>query len=93
MSVALQESEQRSRLLEAALDQAVLPVAITNADADDPHFVWTNPAFARLTGHPEEDLVGASVSLLHGLKTNRMTLENQLQALRVGRSFVGDLIC
>ncbi len=92
MRLALRRSEERYRLLEAALEQALLPVAVTSADTDDPRFVYVNPAFCKMTGYREEELLGESPTLLHGLKTGRTTVERLNEALRQGRSFVGDLI-
>ena len=92
MRLALRQSEERYRLLEAALEQALLPVAVTSADVENPRFVYVNPAFAKMTGYPEEELLGQSPTILHGLKTARATVEQMNAALRQGRSFVGDLI-
>ncbi len=57
MRRTLQRSEERGRLLEAALDQAELPVAVTAA-GDEPRYVYANPAFLRMSGYSEDELLG-----------------------------------
>ncbi len=56
MRRTLARSEERSRLLEAALDQAELPVAVTDA-ADEPTHVYANPAYLRMSGYPEAEVL------------------------------------
>ncbi len=91
MRRTLQRSEERGRLLEAALDQAELPVAVTDA-GDEPGYVYANPAFLRISGYPECELLGRSPEMLYGLKTKREVVERQRRQRRQGRSFVGDMM-
>ncbi len=91
MRRTLARSEARARLLEAALDQAELPVAVTDA-GDEPGYVYANPAFLRMSGYPEDELLGQSPEMLYGLKTKRDLVERQRRNLRDGRSFVGEMI-
>ncbi len=83
--------EESLRLHQAAMEQAVLPVAFTTADPEDPRFVFANSAFQRLTGYSEEELLGESPDILNGSKTNRIELGHRRKAQREGKSFVGDL--
>jgi PAS domain S-box-containing protein len=55
---ALRRSEERLRLLEAAIDQASDAVNVLEADG---RIVWMNAAHARLLGRPKERLLGRSL--------------------------------
>ncbi len=91
MRRTLQRSEERSRLLEAALDQAELPVAVTAA-GPDPAYVYANPAFLRMSGFDEAELIGQTPKLLYGPKTRRNVVERLRERQQAGRSFVGETI-
>ncbi len=91
MHRALQRSEERSRLLEAALDQAELPVAVTTAGTE-PGYVFANPAFVRMSGYSEAELLGEAPEILYGLKTKRDLVERLRQQRQNGRSFVGEMM-
>ncbi len=83
--------EESLRLHQAAMEQAVLPVAFTTADPEDPRFVFANSAFQRLTGYSEEELLGESPDILNGSKTSRIKLGHLRKTQKEGKSFVGDL--
>ncbi len=91
MRRTLARSEERGRLLEAALDQAELPVAVTAAGAD-PAYVYANPAFLRMSGYSEDELLGKTPKLLYGPKTRRELIERLGECQQTGRSFVGETI-
>ena len=55
---ALRASEERLRLVEAAIDQASDAVNVLDADG---RIVWLNAAHARMLGRPKEELVGRSI--------------------------------
>lgn len=94
MRQALLAREESLRLLESALEQALIPVAVTTVspEGSGPRFVYVNPAFTRMTGYGEEELLGRSPSMLYGLKTSRTVLDRLEALMSQGRSFVGDLI-
>ncbi len=88
------QAQEMLRLLDSALEQANLPVAITTADSNQAAscFVFVNPAFARITGYPEDELLGRKPRILHGAKTKRAILNRQQELMAQGRSFVGELV-
>jgi len=55
---ALRASQERLRLVEAAIDQASDAVNVLDADG---RIVWLNAAHARMLGRPKEELVGRSI--------------------------------
>ncbi len=87
---SLARSEERSRLLEAALDQAELPVAVTTAGPEQ-GYVYANPAFLRMSGYSEDELLGRPPDLLYGYKTKREVVDRLDACQQAGKCFVGEL--
>ncbi len=90
-SLALDRSQKRQRLLEAALEQAELPIAVTSA-GEEARYAYVNPAFTRMCGYSEDELAGESSDLLYGYKTKREVLERMRERRRAGKSFVGEMM-
>ncbi len=88
------QAREMLRLLESALEQANLPVAVTTAVSETvgPRYVFVNPAFVRMTGYPADELIGREPRILYGAKTKRAILERQRELMSQGRSFVGELV-
>ncbi len=88
------QAREMLRLLDSALEQANLPVAVTTAasEGSEPRYVFVNPAFARMTGYAEDELLGREPDILYGAKTKRTILSSQRQQMSEGRSFVGELV-
>lgn len=64
-------------VLQAALDQAYNAVIVTEAQLDSPgpRIVYANPAFARQTGYPVEELIGQTPRILQGPDTDPVMLK------------------
>ena len=88
------QAREMLRLLNSALEQANLPVAVTTALSPEkaPRYVFVNPAFAGLTGYTADELIGREPAILHGAKTKRAVLDRQRELMIQGRSFVGELV-
>lgn len=91
MQRTLKRSQERSRLLEAALDQAELPVAVTTAGSESA-FAYANPAFLQMSGYSEAELHDASPDVLYGFKTKPDVLARLRQRQQAGKSFVGEMM-
>ena len=63
------KSEERSRLLESAVEFSNEAVLITTAQIDlpGPIIVFANPAFARMSGYAVGELIGKTPRILQGL--------------------------
>ncbi len=79
-------AKESLRVLNAALEQAQVPIAVLSAD-EDARFVYANPAFCRMTGHLPDELVGRPPRLLFGIESDDEILERQRQKLSAGESF------
>jgi PAS domain S-box-containing protein len=79
--------EERLRLMEAAVDNAVDLVIITEAapiDKPGPRIVYVNDAVERYTGYSEEELIGATPRIFQGEATGREGLDRIREALENG---------
>lgn len=86
-------AEASLRLLDKALQQAQVALCITTAGgAEEQRIVYVNPAFARLTGYDEQELIGQHLELLYGRNTDLEVLRRRQRLLARGESFAGELI-
>ena len=88
-------AQESLRVLNAALEQSHLPLAVITAPegpkGDDspaePHFVYANPAFTRLSDYLEEELIGQPLGHLFGPETDQITRRTLAEKLGEGSSF------
>jgi len=80
-----------SRLLGACVDQAYNAVLVTDArlDPPGPEILYVNPAFERMTGYRQEEVVGLSPRFLQGPETEREVIERLRHNLEHGQPFEG----
>jgi len=78
-------------VLQAVLDQLYNAVIVTEAtlDAPGPRIVYANPAFARQTGYPIDELIGQTPRILQGPDTDPMLLRELRRRLDQGLTFEG----
>ena len=88
------EEEERSRIYDAALQQALDAIIITDAelDAPGPHILMVNAAFTEITGYAPEEVVGNTPRILQGPKTERAVLDRLREQLTRGEAFFGSTI-
>jgi len=67
-------------------------IFITTAQLDAPRIVFVSPAFLRMTGYREEDLMGCNPLMLQGPKTDREVLRRLHERMASGESFSGEMI-
>jgi diguanylate cyclase (GGDEF)-like protein/PAS domain S-box-containing protein len=83
--------EARGRLFEAVVEQSYNSVLITDAmpSPHGPRIVYANPAFCRMTGYTQGELIGRSPRLLQGPDTDREVIAVLRTCIREGRPFKG----
>jgi PAS domain S-box-containing protein len=84
-------AEESLRLLNAALEQAQVAVAIVSA-GETLRFVYANPAFGDMSGYLPDELVGRPLSLLYGSETEPDSVERLQDVLAAGESFQVELL-
>lgn len=88
----IKKAQEKSRLLEAAVESAKDAVVITDADLETgPHILYVNEAFTKLTGYTLSEIVGQTPRILQGRDTDKKILANLSTCLREGRVFQGQL--
>ena len=82
------------RLLEAAFNQSMSSIVITDAEfeKDGPHVLFCNDAFCQMTGYEQAELVGKNLRILQGPKTDRALIDKLRQCLHTGEFFHGRTI-
>jgi len=83
--------ERRLRVLSETVEQAENGILITEAETPE-HIVYANPAFERMTGYTEEELVGQTPEVLRGPETDPEVIESLVQAKAAGESWVGETV-
>jgi PAS domain S-box-containing protein len=67
-------------------------IAITNADLDNLIFEYVNPAFLKMTGYTEDEIIGSSPKILQGPKTKKDMSRKLKEACKKGEIFRGNNI-
>jgi len=83
------QAEQRLLLQSAALESAADAIVITNPQGE---VLWHNPAFERLTGYAEAEVVGKKTSLLKSGKQRPEVYRDLWQTVSAGRVWRGELV-
>jgi PAS domain S-box-containing protein len=73
-----------------SLDSIFITTALL--DATGPQIVFVSPAFSRMTGYREEELVGCTPLILQGPKTDHNVLRRLHERMAAGESFSGEMI-
>ena len=84
-------SDDRARLIRAAVEKSDRPIVVTIADLDHPgpEIVCVNDAYSELTGYSFDELIGATPRLHQGSATDRAVLDRLKRNLRAGIMFEG----
>ena len=87
-------TEESLRLLGSAIDQTKESIVITDAELDSPgpKISFVNPAFTRMTGYNEEEVIGKTPRILQGPRTDKATLSRLRHDLERGKVFSGETI-
>jgi len=84
-----QELMERLRMQASVLEAVANAVMITDAQGC---ITWVNPAFTRLTGYTDEEVLGKMPSLLRSDRQARETFTDIWTSLQAGRVWQGEII-
>jgi PAS domain S-box-containing protein len=76
-------------LMKRATDQCFDGIIITDSKLDSAKIIYTNNEFCSITRYRSDELVGKSLTILHGPKTNPQFLARRRTSLAAGHSFKG----
>ena len=76
------QAEEKLRLQATALQSAANAIVIANNNGD---ILWVNPAFTRLTGYTEEEVLGENPRILKSGKTSEAIYEDLWQTILAGK--------
>lgn len=83
---ARERAEAELRLTHRALEASNNGVIITDARAQDHPVIYANPAFSRITGYEQEEIIGRNPRFIMGSELDQPGLDAIRAALREGRS-------
>ncbi|HKC88306.1 MAG TPA: PAS domain S-box protein, partial [Blastocatellia bacterium] len=88
------QTEEQLRLLKTAIEQSNESVVITTAQLDRPgsQIVYVNPAFTKMTGYAPEEVIGKTLRILQGPKTDRAVLARLREDCKAGKVFHGEAV-
>ena len=79
------EEEQRLRLLETVITQSKDAVMITDIDTSKnviPNIIFVNSAFTDMTGYPADEVIGKSLEILFGKKSDILEFDKLRTAVQ-----------
>lgn len=79
------ESEKQLRLLQRSLEASYNGVVIVDACAADMPIIYANPAFERITGYSQEEVLGRNCRFLQGQSRDPMRVEEIRRGLSQAR--------
>lgn len=84
-------SADKDRLIRIAAEQAYNAILVTDAgtNGQGPLVLYCNPAFCRMTGYSEEELLDQSPRMLQGPETDPAVIQSLREALRQGSYWEG----
>ncbi len=84
LAVERHHSRRNLRLLERSVEGSINGVAIADANRPDAPIVYVNPAFRRMSGYSEEEVLGRNCRFLQGSETDPAAVERIRQQLSRG---------
>jgi two-component system, cell cycle sensor histidine kinase and response regulator CckA len=87
-------AEEELRLLNSAVLQSRESILITDAQLalPGPFIVFVNPAFTKMTGYTEDEVIGKTPRILQGARTDKTVLNRLRQQLERGEMFEGEAV-
>ncbi len=74
--------EERSKILERSVESSTHGLLISDARAEDFPVIYANPAFERITGYNQQEILGQNCRILQGPETDQKTRKAIQKALQ-----------
>lgn len=74
--------EERSKILERSVESSTHGLLISDARAEDFPVIYANPAFERITGYSQQEILGQNCRILQGPETDQKTRKAIREALK-----------
>jgi PAS domain S-box-containing protein len=79
------QSEEMLHLLEQAINQSPSGIVVTGGADSDHAIIYCNPAFEKITGYSQGEILGQNCRILQGHDTNPEMVARVRQALKTGQ--------
>lgn len=83
------KAEFRLKMQNAAFESFSLAMMIADVEGN---IQWINPAFTKLTGYTQSEIIGKNPSILHSGKQSKEFYRNLLQTIEAGKVWTNELI-
>ena len=90
--LALQRASEENARWTTAIGNAPLGMVLVDATAPDMPIVFANPAFGRIAGYEEADVLGRNCRFMQGPDTDQEVLDHIRTAIREVQPFRGELL-
>ncbi|MGB3403007.1 MAG: PAS domain S-box protein [Microcoleaceae cyanobacterium] len=78
------QSEEMLHLLEQAISQSPSGIVVTSGAESDYAMLYCNPAFEKITGYSQAEILGCNCRMLQGPDSDPQTIDQIRQALQTG---------
>lgn len=78
------QSEEMLRVFEQAISQSPSGIVVTSSADSDYAMIYCNPAFEKMTGYSQAEILGCNCRMLQGPETDPEALKQIRQALQAG---------
>jgi PAS domain S-box-containing protein len=89
---ALHVQQGRTEPFSAAIRSSRMAMILTDPKLPDNPIIYANPAFLRLTGYTQEEVVGRNCRFLQGAKTDRNSVQKICEAIGKSNDIAIDII-
>ncbi|MGN7610507.1 diguanylate cyclase domain-containing protein [Magnetococcales bacterium HHB-1] len=88
-AIEREQMEQLMRLQSTAIETVADAIFITDSDGI---FLWTNPAFTRMTGYTQKDIQGKTPRILKSGRQDSSSYEELWKSIKAGQVWRGEMV-
>ena len=80
------EDHVGTRLKEKAMEEAPVGITISGSSEDDVPMIYANEGFRRITGYPEDEILGQNCRFLQGEETDEEPVRRMRESIEAGEN-------